>query len=271
MQALRSSKLKSHFLARCLLFVVVWSIGTSAIAWGHSAHQAIAIAAEQSLSPIARKNLQRLLSLERGLTLAALSTWADRQRGVGTGKWHYVNFPLDQCQYKVDRDCPGGECVVEALHRQIAMLGSTAASDAQRLEALKYVVHLVADVHQPLHGGFAHDRGGNTYQVQAFGRGVNLHSLWDAVLVDTIEPDEQKLAAKLVATPSSGYRGKTELGSMVTDAAEESCRIVRQPWFYPDHKMTSTYVVQSTAVIMERLKLSSLRLSTVLNLALRRG
>ena len=69
--------------------------------------------------------------------------------------------------------------MVGALDKQIALLGKADATDAERLTALKYVVHLVADVHQPLHAGFFDDRGGNSLQMQAFDRGTNLHALWD--------------------------------------------------------------------------------------------
>lgn len=114
--------------------------------------------------------------------MASVSTWADEVRSRETAAWHYVNPPDGSCSYEPARDCPGGNCVVEAINGQVAILKSR-ASDAERLVALKWVVHLVGDVHQPLHAGFKGDKGGNRYQVQAFGRGMNLHSLWDGGLI----------------------------------------------------------------------------------------
>jgi len=121
----------------------------------------IAAEAQQLLTPAARAEVDRLLALEPGATLASISTWADETRSPGTASWHYVNFPRDAgCAYEAPRDCPGDACVVGAIARQEAVLTSTAA-DAEKLVALKYLVHFVGDVHQPLHAGYADDKGGN--------------------------------------------------------------------------------------------------------------
>ena len=120
-------------------------------------------------------------------SLASISTCADDNRTPVTAPWHYVNLPRDgTCRYEAERDCVSESCVVAAIERQAAVLASS-ASDEARLSALKYVVHFVADVHQPLHAGFADDRGGNTYQLQAFGRGTNLHAVWDTALIQLIQ------------------------------------------------------------------------------------
>jgi hypothetical protein len=129
-------------------------------AWGVEGHQVIATLAEQQLTAAARQEVARLLALEPGETLASVSTWADEHRNPQTAAWHYVNFPRGDCHYVAARDCPDGSCVVEALNRQIEVLGSS-ASDEVRLKALKYVVHFVGDVHQPLHAGYKDDRGGS--------------------------------------------------------------------------------------------------------------
>ncbi|MES2830481.1 MAG: S1/P1 nuclease [Pseudomonadota bacterium] len=250
------------------LCAVIWV--PDALAWSHAAHQAVALAAENTLTPAARKNLQRLLSHERGASLASISTWADRQRAAGTAKWHYLNFPEDRCMYQAAQDCPDGACVISAANRQIAILRSTSANDVERLEALKYVVHLVADVHQPLHAGFAHDRGGNGYQVQAVGRGTNLHALWDNGLVHAIEPDPRKLADKLLASPPNVSEASSKPDRLMVEAAEESCRIVRSPWFYPSRQVSTDYMKQSTPVVLARLHLASQRLAIILNMALQK-
>lgn len=114
------------------------------------------------LSPAARAQVERLLALEPEATLASISTWADEVRSPTTAAWHYVNFPRDaDCHYDTNRMCIQGNCVVGAIERQLAVLPSD-APDEKRLLALKYVVHFIGDVHQPLHAGFADDRGGNS-------------------------------------------------------------------------------------------------------------
>lgn len=76
--------------------------------------------------------------------------------------WHYVNFTRGDCAYDESRDCPDGYCVVGSIKRQLQVLASNAPDD-RRLTALKYVVHFVGDVRQPLHAGFLDDKGGNKY------------------------------------------------------------------------------------------------------------
>ena len=153
-------------------------------AWGQAGHRLAANLAFEQLTPQARASVERLLTLEPGATLASISTWADETRSPSTAAWHYVNIPRDAgCHYEEARDCPGGQCVVAAIERQRRVLVS-GASDVEKLRALKYLAHLVPDVHQPLHAGYADDRGGNKFQLQAFGRGTNLHAVWDTGLIE---------------------------------------------------------------------------------------
>jgi len=152
------------------------------MAWGSEGHQVIALIAQSQLTPKARGEVDRLLKLEPGATLDSVSTWADEHRNPSTAPWHYVNFPRETCVYEQARDCPDGKCVVGAIERQSKIL-AFATTDEERLAALKFLVHFVGDVHQPLHAGYLDDKGGNTYQLQAFMRGTNLHALWDTVII----------------------------------------------------------------------------------------
>ena len=157
--------------------------GQAAHAWGAEGHRLIAELAQEQLSPEARAKVQALLDEEPGATLPSIATWADEVRSPSTAAWHYTNFDRELgCRYDAARNCPDGHCVVGAIERQLQVLGSDRPSD-ERLKALKWVVHLVGDAHQPLHAGLAGDKGGNLYQIQAYGRGGNLHSLWDSGLI----------------------------------------------------------------------------------------
>lgn len=237
-------------------------------AWGNLGHQVVARVAQAQLDPKALAGVNRLLALEPGATLASVSTWADEHRGAGTARWHYVNLPKDSCSYEAARDCPGGQCVVEALHAQLGILSSD-ASDAARLLALKYVVHLFADVHQPLHAGHADDRGGNQYQIQVHGRGSNLHAYWDSGLILENAADADTLLARLrpdvVAVAASAVATVTDPAA----AAQESCRIVATPGFYPPRKLPAAYVETYRPVMQQRLALAGARLAAALNAAFR--
>ena len=236
--------------------------GVSGHAWGFEAHRMIASLAEQQLTPQAQKEIQRLLALEPGATLASISTWADENRSRQTAAWHYVNLPQGDCNYVKARDCAAGACVVEALTAQAAILKS-GAPDAERLTALKYVVHLAGDVHQPLHAGYSSDKGGNTYQVQAFCKGTNLHALWDSRLINNWPGGSAALTADLASSQSGPATGAAP------DAAkwaEESCKIVAAPGFYPNgHIVGAEYLASHGQALRAQLAAAARRLAAVLN------
>ena len=234
------------------------------MAWGAQGHQVVATIALARLSAPARAEVDRLLSLEPGATLASIATWADENRDPPTASWHYVNFPRNSCRYDAKRDCPDGQCVVEAINRQAEVLASR-APDRERLLALKYVVHFVADVHQPLHAGHADDRGGNTYQLRAFGDGTNLHALWDFGLIRSLNESPQAMSRRLLRIPLAPDLSD----SLASRAAEESCQIVQMPGFYPERALSSSYGQQFVPVMEQRLTLAGVRLAALLNRVLR--
>ena len=235
----------------------------SAFAWGTHGHQVIAGIAEAQLTNNARAEVDRLLALEPGQTIQSISTWADEHRTPGTGHWHYVNFPRGTCTYDPQRDCLGGKCVVGVIEREMKILES-GAPDEVRLKALKNLVHFVGDVHQPLHAGYLDDSGGNKFQLQVFMRSSNLHALWDSGLIKNLNEDTDALTVRLLASgrPSmlSDLKGST--------AAEESCKIVGMPGFYPERKVNAEYIKEFTPVLEQRLLIAGARLAGLLNQAL---
>ena len=250
---------------RCALPVLILALASNAMAWGTQGHQVVTNLAQAQLTTKSKAEIDKLLALERGETLASISTWADEHRNPTTAAWHYVNFPKKTCTYDASRDCPDGNCVVGAINRQLHVLASNAPAE-RHLTALKYLVHLVADVHQPLHAGYAEDRGGNTYQLQAFMRGSNLHALWDVGLLQNMKQDTAALSARLGVTPTPSKPGELNVVSF----AEESCRIVGTPGFYPDRKVDVAYIEQFTPIMEQRLAIAGARLAGLLNQALGR-
>ncbi len=190
-----------HFTSRSKALTIAFLVAVlcmplQALSWGSEGHQVIAKLAESQLTPKARDEVGRLLAAEPDATMASASTWADEHRNPATAPWHYVNFPRGVCTYVGERDCPDGKCVVAAINKQVEILGSSAPDD-KKLLALKYVIHFVGDVHQPLHAGYGDDRGGNSYQLQAFMRGSNLHAVWDTGLIRYLNQDAEALTARL--------------------------------------------------------------------------
>jgi hypothetical protein len=258
-------------LALAAAWLVLNLTTNPAQAWGTQGHQVVANLAQAQLSVGARREVDRLLATEPGQTMASISTWADEHRNPATAPWHYVNFPKSSCTYSAERDCPDGQCVVAAIDRQTIILAA-AGSDASRLRALKYLVHLQADVHQPLHAGYAKDRGGNSYQLQTFMRASNLHAVWDSGLIRALDQDTEVMTARLLV---SGRSDKSlalahghAAGSTAVLAAEESCRIVGLEGFYPARLVDLAYVQRFTPLMEQRLQQAGARLAVTLNQAL---
>lgn len=231
-------------------------------AWGTEGHQVIALIAQARLTPAARAQVAQLLAQEAGATLVSVASWADEHKSPATAPWHYVNFPNGQCVYDAARDCPDGHCVVAAIQKQMHVLGSH-ASDAHKLVALKYLVHLVGDVHQPLHAGHLDDRGGNRYPLREFMRGSNLHAVWDSGLIHYLD-ETPEVMARRIQPVTEGI--PLDMPDPVT-AAQESCNIVALPGFYPDHQIDARYIAQFTPLMERRLATAGARLASLLNQA----
>jgi hypothetical protein len=106
--------------------------------------------------------------------------------------YHFINFPKDANTYDQQRDCKLRNCIIEAIAWYIQVLKSPEAPRNEKRTALRFVGHLVGDVHQPLHAGFAEDRGGNSVDVRFNGRKETLHSLWDTRLVELEQDTPQR-------------------------------------------------------------------------------
>jgi hypothetical protein len=158
-----------------------------AYAWGPEGHAIIAEIAEARLTPPALAMVQELLKPEGHEHLDEISSWADawyHQDHPETGPWHYVNIPLEARGYAADRDCAGGNCVVVKLQHFAAMLGDRNASAEERAQALKFVVHFIGDIHQPLHCANRDDQGGNAVKLSYLGNDTNLHAVWDLGIIE---------------------------------------------------------------------------------------
>lgn len=195
-------------LSSWLVLLAPWP----AAAWGCEGHEAIARLAERLLDPATRAAVTAALaagpidpSLDRYCDdagddpIADASTWADDERAVApaTEAWHFVNLPrgadLSHIDYR--RFCPDGACLVDALVHQFAAVRSS-RDPARRAEALRYVIHLVGDAHQPMHTITNGDRGGNCLPVRYYTRAPkestperfspNLHAVWDGSLIRTV-------------------------------------------------------------------------------------
>jgi len=267
---------------RSMAFVLaLLVIAPQASAWGPLGHSVVAELAQRHLSPAAEAEVERLLAPEHTHSLADVANWPDQIQDdpARAALWkqtrgqHYVNFRGgSDCDYVPPRDCRDGRCVVAALQYYVGVLGDRSQSDGERREALKFVVHFVGDIHQPLHAGYRDDKGGNTYQVQFDGKGSNLHKVWDSGMLYSRGLDWQTYAQELdSATPVAMPPPIAPLDDPYAQWAEESCRVTAQAGFYPDgHEVGAAYVKAELPQAELRLRQAGRRLANVLNLALAR-
>lgn len=169
-----------------LLLALALALAAPAAAWGPTGHRITGALADHYLSPRARAGVMEILGTE---SLADASTWADHMRSapglfwrVTASPWHFVTVP-DGRRWR-DQPPPGEGDALTALERFAATIRDPAAPLAERKLALRFAIHIVGDLSQPLHVGRPGDRGGNDIKVRFFGRETNLHAVWDGDLID---------------------------------------------------------------------------------------
>jgi hypothetical protein len=275
--------------AMLLAFVSIVAGAPAARAWGPDGHVVVARIAEAHLTPKARRALGPLLA---GRDLADVASWADDWRDLHpeTKPWHYVDIPLDAAAYDRARDCPQGACVVEALAAQVAVLRDERAPLLERQRALRFIVHFVGDLHQPLHAatdthvpGPGGDHGGNAVKAQLTSSDPefpyhslptgSLHGVWDVDLV-AIEHREQEAFVAALAHPREGV-ARLQAGTFA-DWANESHALAREVAYAglpaPDaggvRQLGGDYAASCRPVVERQLQRAGLRLARVLNEAL---
>lgn len=211
---------------------------TAARAWGYEGHKVIATIAGGYLKPSAAAKIDRLLAADTDpLTphdLASAATWADAWRNGHrqTSEWHFADIELDHPDLAAacfgdppaSRPASAGPekaCVVDRVNAFAAELADPSTPPAERIMALKFLLHFVGDLHQPLHASDNHDKGGNCVPLALGGsRTVNLHSYWDTGLVEQLDPDPTVLAARLRARITPALKARWERGDPRTWAVE---------------------------------------------------
>lgn len=214
-------KATSTSASTALAAILLVANAAPAAAWGKDGHQAVAALAARTLTARARQAVEDLLGPDAEAQLVAVSTWADyiRFQRPDTAPLHFVDIPITATRYEPERDCPSppagrrdqlARCVVAAIDRNAAIVRDTALAAPVRAEALKFLVHFVGDVHQPLHCADNSDRGGNLVQVRGVagqGREKNLHGIWDVTVVTAVERQAgvdsgEQLGLQLTASPA---------------------------------------------------------------------
>jgi hypothetical protein len=238
--------------------------------WGADGHRIVAQVALDQLTPSTAAETRRLLG---GKNITDVASWADdvRRQRLETAPWHYVDIELGDSSYVPARDCKFDQCVIGAIAAQTAILSDRSRPDSVRAEALKYVVHFVGDLHQPLHGSDHADQGGNAVHVMFQGKPTNLHSIWDSGLLLSYGESD----ADVVRDIETDIAHRTDLaairGGTVASWAMESHDIARD-FVYHDLpaslEISPAYAAAARPVIHERLLRAGVRLAATLEKAL---
>jgi len=229
--------------------------------------------AGQHLSGAARAEVTRLLG--GPAMLVQESNWADeiRDRRRDTGSWHYVDIPLTARGYDARRDCPGGDCVVAQIEKDLHVLANRRLDDGARREALRFLIHFAADVHQPLHAEDNDDRGGNQIRVMIGRKRATLHRVWDSDMVEALGRDAEDAAGRIDHSLSTQERQAWASGTPA-QWADEAHAIARDR-IYPqlegrhELRLPRDYAWRQGPIVRMQLARAGLRLAWMLNMVLR--
>lgn len=234
-----------------------------AFAWGATGHRVVGTIAEDHLSAKARKAVHRILGEE---SMAIAATWMDEVRSDHTydytRDWHWVTIP-DGSTYAQAEKNPKGDAI-EAIDRMVAKLKSDTLSPARKLFCLKVLIHLVGDLHQPLHVGRGDDKGGNTVQVQWFGKGSNLHRVWDSGLIDESGLSYSELASSIDHVTKAQMRDWSR--GTAADWAQENLAYRGQIYdLEAGDKLGYEYQYLNWPLVQQQLLKGGVRLAGILN------
>lgn len=264
-----------------LAWLLVVGFVSQAWAWGQEGHAIVAEIAQRRLDPATLGKVEALLVLDvpaldhPTIALASIASWADDYRAdhKDTGDWHFVDIPDDRSTYDPDADCKDGKCVVAAIARFRGILSDCAKSPAERLQALKFIVHFVGDIHQPLHASDRwdsytgkDDQGGNLIPVTFFSQSTNLHALWDTGLIMHTVYDWGAYAVRLETTWFPG-RDLTGLkGGSPADWAVDAHRLAHEiAYDVPDDGVLGVkYFSKASPLVDRQLALAGIRLAQLL-------
>lgn len=239
-------------------------------AWGPEGHRIVAIIAQDRLSPDAREIIRKEFSIKN---LADVANWADiiKRRDPKPDLKHYTNIAKGAWKYNQTRDCPEKKCVTEKIREFERVLSSKRLFYFDRKDALKFLVHLIGDIHQPMHLGNLADRGGNEIDVLVNGETTNLHALWDNGLIDRGEESLVQYAEKLDArTTDEEIKEwtKSYVEHWSNESRELSLKYGYSLSLTEDGELSNEYLARGRLIVEKQLRRAGVRLAHILNRSL---
>lgn len=245
------------------LIVTLFFISAKVFGWGQTGHRVVGEIAENHLSKKAKKAIEKILGRE---SLAVASTWMDDIKSDDaydhTHDWHWVTIPGGKTYGESEKNSHGD--IVEATGRMIMILRNDTVQLADKKKALRFLVHLIGDLHQPLHVGTGEDRGGNDVKVKWFYENSNLHRVWDSEIIDSKQLSYTELAENIDHASKDQVK-KWQQGS-IQDWAMEAVSYREQVYDTGDpDKMGYEYMYKNWDLVQQQLEKAGIRLAGILN------
>lgn len=256
--------MKKSSIVILLLFIFIQSHANNGPIWGPTGHRTIGEIAETHLSKKAKKQIDDLL---RGEGLAFVSTFGDEIKSDKQYdkfyNWHFVNFPFDT-KYEDSDKSPKGD-IVYGINFCIKTLKDPLSTDQDKVFYLKLLVHLIGDLHQPLHVGRSEDRGGNDIKVKWHYKSSNLHRVWDSEMIESWNMSYTELADNIPNL--SKEQIKVVQSGSVLDWTYESQALAKKVYASAkmDDKLSYRYSYEHLGDVRSQLQKSGIRLAKVLN------
>lgn len=241
-----------------------FSIANNEPNWGATGHRTIGEIAEKHLSKKAKKEIDKLLD---GQGLAIISTFGDDIKSDRAYDkyytWHFVNFPFDT-KYEDSKKDDRGD-IIMGIEHCIDVLKDPNTSQEDKTFFLKFLVHLIGDLHQPLHVGRSEDRGGNDIKVEWHRKNTNLHRVWDSDMIEFYNMSYTELASNRKRLSDSQIEAIKQ-GS-VLDWTYESQALAKKVYVSAksDEKLSYRYSYDHFETVLSQLQKSGIRLAKILN------
>jgi S1/P1 Nuclease len=270
--------------AMCFAFLFALVPLEQALAWGQEGYSIVAEIGERRLDTATLGKIRAALESEAPsiigpqVSLASIASWADdyRAQHKETSNWHFVDIPYERGTYDPAQDCKpnpqAGDCLINAIERSRVALADCSMPPRDRTMALKFLVHFVGDIHQPLHAAERNgDHGGNDVMVTFFGKPMNLHALWDTGLIMHTVFAWGAYVARLETGWFPGRDLTSLAGGKPVDWAVESHKFAHDVAYDlpPDNVLESAYYAKSLPVVDRQLALGGVRLARFLRETLR--
>jgi len=232
--------------------------------WGSTGHRTIGKIAEGYLKG---KTKRKILKLLDGQSLALVATFGDDiksdKRYNEFYTWHYINMPFDT-KYEDAQKNPKGD-LVTGIEKCKEVLLDKNKSKEDKVFYLKLLVHLIGDLHQPMHVGKAEDKGGNTLQVQWFGNGTNLHSVWDSKMINHFDMTYTELSKN--SDRISKEQVKFLQKGSIIDWANETQTFAKKTYASAKtgENLKYKYMYENFGLVRSQLQKGGIRLAKVLN------